>query len=156
MALNLKKVKIKRVLDSGRAVFLITFNRDISKILMLKRNLQKRTIGKNSWGNIGGKIEPGESSAEAIIREAFEEAKLKLSNNDLKLLYIKEIPNAKKNWHPIHFFYGASIDEHTVIKIDSESEQYAWFDINHLPTDMFDSKEFILSLKEIFNREINY
>jgi 8-oxo-dGTP pyrophosphatase MutT (NUDIX family) len=149
MALN-KEGDFEKIKDTGRAVFLITFNKDHSKILMLKRNIQKRDFWGVSWGNIGGKIDPGESSTEAIIRETFEESGMQFNEEDLKLLHIKEIQHAKENWHPIHFFYGASIDENKEVNINLESEEYCWFELDDLPEDMFDSREFILFLKSIF------
>lgn len=150
MALD-KENNFNKIKDMGRAVFLIIFNKDFSKILLLKRNIQKRNYWGVSWGNVGGKIDPGESSMEAIIRESFEEICVNFNKKDLKLLHIKEIPHAREKWHPIHFFYGASIDEdNTQISLCNESEDYSWFDLDNLPEDMFDSKEFILFLKNTF------
>ncbi|MAG52582.1 MAG: hypothetical protein CMH62_01330 [Nanoarchaeota archaeon] len=150
MALKSDIETLEKIPDRGRAVFLIIFNKDNSKILMLKRNAKKRNLWKTSWGNIGGKIDPGESSSEAIIREAFEEIGIKFNEESLSLLHIKEVPHARKNWHPIHFFYGTSIEENEIIKINSESDEYSWFNIENLPEDMFDSMGFILNLKSIF------
>ena len=149
MALN-SEGDFEKIKDTSRAVFLITFNKDYSKILLLKRNIQKRKFWGVSWGNIGGKIEPGECSKDAILRESFEEVGVKFNEDDLELLHIKEIPNVREDHHPIHFFYGISIKEDEEINIDKESEGYSWFNLNELPDDMFDSKEFILFLKSKF------
>ncbi len=149
MALN-KEGDFERIKDTGRAVFLIIFNEDHSKILLLKRNIQKRNFWGVSWGNVGGKVDPRESSIEAIKREAFEEVGVQFKESDLKLLYIKEILNAKKNWHPIHFFYGISIKEDSDLNVNKESDGHSWFNLKELPRDMFDSEEFILFLKSKF------
>ncbi len=149
MALN-KEGDFEKIKDTGRAVFLITFNEDHSKILLLKRNIQKRNFWGVSWGNIGGKVDPGECSKDAILRESLEEVGVKFNGDDLKLLHIKEIPNVRDDHHPIHFFYGISIKEDEKININKESDKHSWFGLNELPEDMFDSEEFILFLKSKF------
>ncbi|MEN7982347.1 MAG: NUDIX hydrolase [Nanoarchaeota archaeon] len=149
MALN-EEGNFEKIKDTGRAVFLVIFNESNSKILLLKRNIQKRNFWKVSWGNVGGKVDPGECSKDAILRESLEEVGVKFNGDNLKLLHIKEIPHAKENWHPVHFFYGISIKEDEEIKVNKESDSHSWFCLNELPEDMFDSKEFILSLKSKF------
>ena len=41
----------------GLGVFCMIFNKDFSKILLVKRNEEKRKKYGADWGNIGGRIE---------------------------------------------------------------------------------------------------
>lgn len=83
----------------GLGVFICVFNRDFSKILLLKRNEEKRKKWGADWGNIGGKIELGETSLKACLREVKEEAGLDLDSQFLKLLFVKESPDFLEEIH---------------------------------------------------------
>jgi 8-oxo-dGTP pyrophosphatase MutT (NUDIX family) len=132
----------------GLGVFILVFNKDFSKILLLKRNKEKIKARGAVWGNIGGRIESREHSLDAGIREANEEAGLLLDKNNVKLIEIKELPNFSKTHHGISFAYAASIEESTPITINEESEEFKWFKLNNLPNSMFDSKEKIIKWAE--------
>lgn len=54
------------------------------KTLMLYRNKKENDINEGKWIGIGGKLEPGESPEECILREFYEETGLKLSRVQLK------------------------------------------------------------------------
>jgi len=139
-------------------VFVCIFNKDISKILLIKRNKQKVSTYLGEWGNVGGKIEPGEYSIDAAIREASEEISVNLEKKNLKQIAIVENPDNPifKNWHVIHIVYAAIIPENTKIILNDESEDYCWFDLNNLPEKMLDSKEDILKFankaRELFRK----
>ena len=75
----------------GLGVIVCIFNRDFSKIFLLKRNKAKRDLNKADWGNPGGRVEWGEKLAEACVREVKEESGIDLDPKQLKLLNIKEI-----------------------------------------------------------------
>lgn len=49
--------------------------------------LVNRRSDPNSFGLPGGKVDPGETSLEAAVREVFEETGLKLNPDDLLLLH---------------------------------------------------------------------
>jgi len=68
----------------GLGVFVLIFNKDFSKILLIKRNEEKRNKFGADWGNIGGKIEFRETSAQACAREIKEEIGLNLNPKKLK------------------------------------------------------------------------
>lgn len=128
----------------GMGVFIVLFNRDFSKILLLKRNEEKRKRWGKDWGNIGGRLEVREYSADAAIREAKEEACLNLKKENLRLIEVKEMPNFTRTHHGIHFAYAGIIDENTPIRINSESDEYNWFNIAELPESMLDKEEDII------------
>lgn len=135
----------------GLGVFVCIFNREFSKILLIKRNEEKRIKYGGDWGNIGGKVELGETSAEACLREASEEVGLKLNQRDIRLVEVLEFPNNPyyKEYHAIQFVYSASISEKEKITINHESDSFQWFDLNNLPDKMLDTKEDILRYRKL-------
>ncbi len=48
------------------------------KVLMMLRNKKKNDVHKNKYNGLGGKLEKGESKAECVLREVYEEAGIKL------------------------------------------------------------------------------
>ena len=125
----------------GLGVFVCVFNKDFSKILLVKRNEEKRKKYGADWGNIGGKIEFGETSIQGAAREIKEEIGLNLNPKKLKLIEIKEQPDYHPTVHGIQFIYATSIDEKEKITINDEAEEYRWFDVKNLPDKMLDSKK---------------
>ena len=54
------------------------------KTLMLHRAKKVGKIYDDKWNGLGGKMEPGESAEECVIREVWEESGLKIKNPKLK------------------------------------------------------------------------
>ncbi|MEM4230874.1 MAG: NUDIX hydrolase, partial [Candidatus Pacearchaeota archaeon] len=104
----------------GMGVVVIIFNKDFSKILLLKRNKEKRERNKADWGNIGGKVEWGEKLKDAAIREVLEESNICLDSSKLYLAEIKEFTKnpINPNVHFLQFIYVTIIDENSKIKIN--------------------------------------
>jgi ADP-ribose pyrophosphatase YjhB (NUDIX family) len=125
-------------------VFVVVLNKDFSKILLLKRNEEKRKKWDVDWGNVGGKLELREYSIDGAIREAREETGLNLDKDKMRLIETIESPNFHANFHGFHFVYGIAVDENEKVIINDESDEYGWFDINNLPDRMIDKKEDIL------------
>ncbi|MEK7641882.1 MAG: NUDIX domain-containing protein [Patescibacteria group bacterium] len=92
------------------------------EILLLHRN---DGLGeKDTWGVPAGKIEIGEEAAEAIIREAREEAGIIIDSPDLtffKKVYVK-YPDKDFVFHMFHF----PLKEKPVITINDESKAFTW------------------------------
>jgi len=130
----------------GLGVLICVFNRDFSKILLLKRNQEKRNKNKADWGYVGGRVEFGEKLSDACIREAKEEIGVILNPEKLKFIEIKESPFLSDVFHAIHFVYATILNENTKIIINNESDEYNWFNIDNLPDKMLDSKEDIARL----------
>jgi 8-oxo-dGTP pyrophosphatase MutT (NUDIX family) len=105
------------------------------------------------WGIIGGKVEPGEYSIDAMIREVNEEIGANVDKNKLKFLFFEERPN-KIHIPAVHFLYGIILDEKQKIMLNSESEKAEWFEINHLPDKMADSQERILKALNFVKKKI--
>ena len=131
----------------GLGVIICIFNRNFSKILLLKRNEEKRKRNGADWGNVGGKVELGEKLLDACIREAKEEIGIKLNPDKLKLIEIKETPFLTEIHHALHFVYATIIDEKEKIILNEESDEHKWFDLNDLPEKMFDKKEDIIRIR---------
>jgi 8-oxo-dGTP pyrophosphatase MutT (NUDIX family) len=133
------------------AVFLYIFNREGTKLLLIKRNEEKRKKWGFDWGAIGGKIELGESPKEAIVREAKEEIGLEINSKEIKPLFIKDIK--KDNENIKHFFYSTKIDESSNVKLNGESEEYRWFDLDNFPKSMTDDQEHMKKVLKLFKTE---
>ncbi len=59
-------------MEAKLAVKTIIMNRDLGKVLLIQRSAAE-VSGAGTWEGVGGKIEPGESPEEAILREIREE-----------------------------------------------------------------------------------
>lgn len=55
-------------------------DKNTNKFLFLYRNKKKNDINHGKYIGVGGKIEPGESKNECIVREVYEETNLKLKS----------------------------------------------------------------------------
>jgi len=131
----------------GLGVFTCIFNKDFSKILLLKRNAAKRAKHGSDWGNIGGKMELGEKIIDACIREIKEEIGVVFNPEKLTLVEIRERPLSDAH-HAVNFAHVALLDEGEEITLNDESDEHRWFDINNLPEKMIDSVEDILGMAE--------
>ncbi|MCL5680399.1 MAG: NUDIX hydrolase [Candidatus Marsarchaeota archaeon] len=129
---------------SWSGAYTCMFNDDLSEMLLLWRNKEKREKEIVGWGNIGGSMEPGETALQTCIREAKEEIGIELKPEDLTFICTKASPGeAPHSW--TIYFYAASIDGNTEINLNDESRGYAWFGANELPAGTLDSKEDILN-----------
>ena len=71
--------------------------------LLIHRDQSTADFHHGFWNGLGGKLEAGESSVEAAIREVREESGLNLTESDLSPLGILHFPNFKphrqEDWH---------------------------------------------------------
>jgi ADP-ribose pyrophosphatase YjhB (NUDIX family) len=143
-----------KTLRSG--VFLFVFNRDFSKLLMIKRNDEKRKKYGFDWGAVGGKVEQGEGVVEAGIRDAMEEIGVDLNQSQLKFLHYEHMKKYDEE-HPgfIHFsfFYSVILDESVKIKINDESDGFMWFSVKELPASIIDGERIDTILKQAKARQ---
>jgi 8-oxo-dGTP diphosphatase len=100
---------------------------DEGKVLILKRSTHSRT-NPGKWELPGGKVDQGESFDHALVREVYEETKLKIS-----LEHVEGV--SEQNLHVIravHIIMSGEIMEGT-LKLSSEHEGYAWVFFENLP-----------------------
>lgn len=129
----------------GLGTFACVFNRGFTRVLLLKRNAKKRRTWGATWGNVGGKVEFGETSRHACAREIREEIGLAVRPSGLMLLEVMENPRWRPHIHGIWFVYAVSIGERARITLNAEthgpeSDACRWFDIGRLPDGMFDTR----------------
>ena len=87
---------------------------DDSNMLLLLRSEKSRWMPKK-WGLPGGKVESGEETVEAAIRETKEETSLNIQN----LTRLKDFSNKV-----VDLFYTADYDGD--VQIDFEHDDYEW------------------------------
>ena len=100
-----------------RAAMVVVLNND-QEVLLLKRSAESNWMPKK-WALPGGHIEKGESSKDAAVREAKEEANIVL----------KDIDELKKR-DQVMIYYSTSFGGN--VKIDHEHTDWAWVSYNNL------------------------
>ena len=58
----------------------LCYIKENDKVLMLYRNRKEQDMNQGKWIGVGGKLEPGESPEECLIREVYEETGLRLTS----------------------------------------------------------------------------
>lgn len=117
----------------------VVLTRPDGKVLLLQRS------DGSGWCFPGGKIDPGETSIEAAVRETFEETGLLLEPQALQPLEVQENDDgftfASFTCQAPAFFPVLCAEEHT---------GYGWFDRGALPSPMFmNSEELIQSASAV-------
>lgn len=100
---------------------IIIFNDD-NKILLLKRS-ENTNWCPNCWALVGGKIERGEAPEDGLVREVFEETKIKIKKYKLKKI-IKEDNN-------LQYLYLTKVYNDDVT-LNSEHTKYKWYSIEEI------------------------
>lgn len=132
-------------------VVIMLFNKDYSKILLVKRN---KNPYKECWNGIGGKIENGETPIEAAIRETLEETGIHMNNPKLLVTCVYPIENNQNSGTKLNVIYDCVDD----IDIDDNREgHYEWKNIDFV-MNSYDNKIAGFSnlnqfVKEIFDLE---
>lgn len=99
------------------------------RVLLLKRCNTGYEDGNDSV--VAGHIEGGEDLKTAMIREAREEAGIKISHTDLEVVGVMHF---KGNREYIHFFLKASLWSGEVTNMEPDKcDDLRWFDIRDLP-----------------------
>ena len=91
------------------------------KYLMLYRNKKKNDLNEGKWIGIGGKIEPGETPEECMLREIYEETGIHLPSS--KFHGIIHFRSDKEDEEM--YLYSASLNDFPLLKECSEGE-LAW------------------------------
>lgn len=91
--------------------------------------LRDKTKHSGSWGLVGGKIDPGETVAEALHREILEE--LGGTITDPKLIPIEKFTSESKNF--IYHTFLISVDEEFVPILNWEHRGFCWVPLEDHP-----------------------
>lgn len=122
---------------------------DIRRTLLLLRRddqillaMKKRGFGAGKWNGVGGKLEPGETVVQAMIRETEEEINVTpTSYHQVAELDFIQDADSDDPWHMYVYAYVADAWQGE----PTESEEMApqWYSIDQIPyKDMWDDDEF--------------
>ncbi len=131
-------------------------------VIVVERNGQwlfgqrgEESSGTDSWGLIGGKIDPGESPEVAAHREVFEELGITLTSFKWILTTLTLDEGAPKNKFfrvfVLHAFFDGELESQEPTKVKNLS----WYNLGEIPEKLFEpSKEYIQELKDaLLNRK---
>lgn len=110
------------------ASYLILFQNN--KVLLLKRF--NTGYEDNKYSFIAGHVDEGETFTEAIIREAFEEAGIKIFEKDLKVMHVMHRKSVDSERVDIFFTVKKWMGNLENMETDKCSE-LDWFDMENLP-----------------------
>lgn len=100
--------------------------RNNNSLLLVKRS--EKSKFSNMWELPGGKIEENESPEETIIRECYEETKIKLNKENIKLVKVTKLKDINV------FIFSTRLSEKKEVILSDEHSDFAWVDINKLKT----------------------
>lgn len=91
--------------------------------------MKKVGFGKGKYNGFGGKVKDGETLEEAVTREVFEEAGIKIKNPERvgKILFKFE---SGEEEHIVHFF---KVNKTKGTPKESDEMKPEWFDIENIP-----------------------
>lgn len=126
------------------SVYLILKDRD--KILL---SLRKNTGYKDGyWGLVSGHVEREESSKQAMIREATEEAGIILKPENLKFITVMHRKSEREN---IDIFFESDKWEGKIInKEPHKIEKLEFFSINAMPSNLIDYLGKVFTEKNLY------
>ena len=96
--------------------------------LMLFRNRKPNDIHEGKWNGLGGKVEPGESPLDCVVREVREESGLTILDPTFKGFIAFPLFDGRRDWH-VHLFTAARFSGEL---IDSPEGELAWIDNDKL------------------------
>lgn len=114
---------------------------DIRRTLLFLRKdnqvllaMKKRGFGAGKWNGVGGKLEPGETVEQALIRETEEEIGVTPTNfwAVAELDFVQDVETADP-WHM--YVYAYICDEWQGDPIESEEMAPQWYAISDIPYD---------------------
>lgn len=108
-----------------------------NEVLLQRRSNLKR-VNPGIWGVCGGKIDYGETTLDAGVRETFEEIGVKLNKENLKILNKQPIPEGKI--YCSNYYIKQDVDISKCILQKEEVEEVKYFKIDEL--DSLDSEGF--------------
>ncbi len=131
-----------------------------SDVLLLYRNKKENDFHEGKFVAIGGRLEPGETPLECILRELIEETGYELSSTEIDYrgyIYFDEVSRNKTkedlpafNW--LVFIYYARVDEKKII--DNSEGELQWFSFDEVPYDKMWAGDKIFTPKILLSNDI--
>ncbi len=122
------------------AVFLIL--RKDNKVFMMQRNNTGYEDGHYDF--ISGHVEDNENPTTAVIREAHEEAGIKVSEKDLKIVHV--MTRQGTDHERVDFFFETTKWKNTPHAAEPEKcSNTEWFEMKKLPKDIIKPVKFALN-----------
>ncbi len=102
-----------------------------NKILLL--NKSKGLLGEGKWNAPGGKVLPNEDPKTCVVREVFEETRLKVKNTEeVGLLYFYNHSQRLSPVWTVHVFLAREFEG---VPMDGREGRLRWFGVDTLPFD---------------------
>lgn len=109
--------------DVLQVVALALFHPVRKRYLIVRRNAQQNS-GAGHWEFPGGKIEPGESHTQALVRETLEELGFTVTEANLRFIHSNTHQYPQRTVE-IHLYrYDKAIDQFVLV----DHDQHAWVD----------------------------
>ena len=122
-----KHLKIKNNMKKNGGVLLIC--EETGNFPLGKR--AKKIRYPNCWAAFGGAIDEGETVLEGVKRELMEETQIPSDNIRYELFEIQT--TLGDDYH----FYLGYCDKEYECKLNDETQEYGWFNLNNLPKPLF-------------------
>ncbi len=124
--------------------WLIICCRKDRSLLLARRS--KHVRKPNLWNFFGGCLDDGESPEEAVVRELWEEARIRVSARDVVKLGRRRLHEPGRNIVRELHFYLFSTDKKPRPKLNREHSDYAWFSYDALPNKLNRPTELAVNL----------
>ncbi len=129
-SLGVEVPPLSRIVDAAVVVL-----RREGRLLM---GLRTGGTGEGTWGFVGGKVDPGESILEAVVRETREEIGIHLGTLRYRHTLFDYRPE-NRQWYRVFFLEALSFEGEPRIMEPHKMTRLEWFSKDALPQNLFPS-----------------
>lgn len=104
----------------------LVYARSTNRYLFLLRNKSKHS---GSWGIVGGKVDPGETVIQALVREIVEEIGQDFA--DRKFIPLETFTADNKKF--VYYTFLVTVEEEFVPVLNNEHRGYCWVELQDHP-----------------------
>ena len=104
----------------------LVYAQSTNRYLFLLRNKSKHS---GSWGIVGGKVDPGETVIQALVREIVEEIGQDFA--DRKFIPLETFTADNKKF--VYYTFLVTVDEEFVPVLNNEHRGYCWVELQDHP-----------------------
>lgn len=112
--------------SSQEGVGSLVYARSTNRYLFLLRNKSKHS---GSWGIVGGKVDPGETVIQALVREIVEEIGQDFA--DRKFIPLETFTADNKKF--VYYTFLVTVEEEFVPVLNNEHRGYCWVELQDHP-----------------------